>query len=92
MASGNRKRCSRKTPNKHAEEWIKREEDPPGFAVRFFENKGRGVITTTAREKGEFLLVYRGEVVTKEEGERREEKDGGTGYRLFYKASGKQLW
>ena len=53
---------------------------------------GRGVITTTPRVKEEFLLIYRGEVVTDEEGERREEKDGGTGYRFFYKASGKQLW
>jgi hypothetical protein len=46
--TGNRKRCSRKTPNKHAEEWIKREEDPPGFAVRFFENKGKHMKYTSS--------------------------------------------
>lgn len=62
------------------------------FLISDLHVPGRGVITTTARESGKFLLVYWGEVLSKEEGERREENDGGTGYRFFYKATGKQLW
>jgi len=53
---------------------------------------GRGVITTKQRAKGEFLLCYNGEVVCADEGERREEKDGGSGYRFFFKAKGQNLW
>jgi hypothetical protein len=52
---------------------------------------GRGVVTTTRRQKGEFLLVYKGETISEEEGERRE-KDGGSGYRFFFKFKGKTIW
>ena len=47
---------------------------------------GRGIVTKEERWKGDFLLVYKGETISAEEGERREEEDGGSGYRLFYKA------
>ena len=42
------KRCSRKKPNTYAEEWMGREEDPPGFAVKNFENKGKYIKYTSS--------------------------------------------
>lgn len=32
---------------------------------------GRGIFTTTSFEKGDFLIEYRGDLITKEECERR---------------------
>ena len=64
-------------------------EDIANYPVHF---PGIGVITTEIREKGEFLLCYNEEIVRAEEGERREEKDGGSRYRFFFKAKGQNLW
>lgn len=50
---------------------------------------GRGVVTSVTREKGEFHLVYRGEIVSADEGERREEEDGGSGSDFFTILKGK---
>lgn len=36
------------------------------------------------RDKGEFLLFYVGDVISSEEGEKREEQNS-TGYRFFFK-------
>ncbi|XP_060565275.1 N-lysine methyltransferase KMT5A-B-like [Ruditapes philippinarum] len=80
----------RSKPENIAMEWILRQDDPPGFRIEKFPDKGRGVVTTTRRQQGEFLLVYRGETISEEEGERRE-KDGGSGYRFFFKFKGKTI-
>lgn len=52
---------------------------------------GRGIVTNIKREKGDFLLVYKGEIITAEEGERREESNS-TGYRFFFYSKGKEFW
>ena len=53
---------------------------------------GRGVVSLWKRQKGEFLLQYKGELVDGKEGEKREEKP--SGYRYFFHSSstGKLLW
>ncbi|WAR10617.1 KMT5A-like protein [Mya arenaria] len=60
-------------------------------AVEFNENKlGRGIKTTVDRKNGDFLLHYTGELITGEEGDRREAKNS-TGFRFFFISKGKQL-
>lgn len=48
---------------------------------------GRGVRSTIPRQRGDFLLVYSGQIISKKEGERRERKKS-SGYRYFYR----DLW
>lgn len=48
---------------------------------------GRGVRSTIPRQRGHFLLVYSGQIISKKEGERRERKNP-SGYRYFYR----DLW
>jgi hypothetical protein len=50
--------------------------------------QGRGIVTKVERWQGDFLLVYKGETISAEEGERREEEDGGSDFRFFFK----DLW
>jgi hypothetical protein len=52
---------------------------------------GRGIVTEVERKRGDFLLVYKGETVSADEGERREE-DSCSGYRFFFKSKGRELW
>ncbi|XP_053403286.1 N-lysine methyltransferase KMT5A-like [Mercenaria mercenaria] len=71
-----------------ATEWMMKDEDPPGFKVQLYHTKGRGVKTTVHRHKGDFLLVYCGEIVSGEEGEKREALKS-TGFRFFYSKDGR---
>ena len=42
-------------------------------------------------EKGQFLLQYSGELISKEEGEKREDLDS-SGFRFFFTWNGAHLW
>ena len=54
---------------------------------------GRGVFTTRPFHKGEFLLVYRGKLLTKVEGEKREEQyPQEVNFLFFFEHKGKQYW
>lgn len=53
---------------------------------------GRGVVSTVPREKGDFLLVYKGDNISEAEGERREKADGGSGYRFFFTYKERTTW
>lgn len=44
-----------------------------GFEVKIFPDKGRGIITTKAFKRGEFVIEYYGELISYEEAKRREE-------------------
>ncbi|KAJ8023168.1 N-lysine methyltransferase KMT5A-B [Holothuria leucospilota] len=57
--------------------------DKEGFHVEEVGNKGRGVITDKAFQKGEFLLQYHGKLCSWEEGDRLEEENS-TGFRFFF--------
>ena len=55
---------------------------------------GRGVFTTKTFSKDDFLLVYKGELVTADEGYRREESyhpDLGS-FLFFFKDGAKSFW
>lgn len=54
------------------------------LSCKFFFVLGRGVVSTVARERGDFLLFYVGDIITNEEGEKREEVEP-SGYRFFFK-------
>nr|XP_034311344.1 uncharacterized protein LOC105333816 isoform X4 [Crassostrea gigas] len=75
-------RRKRVNPFEESQLWVKT--DPPGFEIDVFENKGRGVRSTIPRQRGDFLLVYSGQIISKKEGERRERKKS-SGYRYFYR-------
>ncbi|XP_060601118.1 N-lysine methyltransferase KMT5A-like [Ruditapes philippinarum] len=83
-------RTKRKSPLCEAQHWLKENKDPPGFAISTYPTKGRGIITTIYRRKGDFLLHYAGEVISGKEGERRE-KLGSSGFRFFYRNGRKDL-
>lgn len=78
-----RKDRKRVNPIKESRKWSEKNIDPPGFNISLFENKGRGVRTTSRRNAGDFLLVYTGKVITKKGGENLEEGFS-SGYRFFY--------
>eukprot|EP00057_Strongylocentrotus_purpuratus_P010773 XP_011665247.1 PREDICTED: N-lysine methyltransferase SETD8-A-like [Strongylocentrotus purpuratus] len=59
------------------------EVDPEGFTVKQLPDKGRAVFTTKTFEEGEFLLWYRGDLVTRDVGERRD-ADCETCFRYFF--------
>ncbi len=52
---------------------------------------GRCVFTTQDFKAGEFLLTYPGELIDKEEGEKREAEEE-TGFRYFFEHGGRKLW
>ncbi|XP_046570226.1 N-lysine methyltransferase KMT5A-like, partial [Haliotis rubra] len=64
--------------------WAQKSKDPEGFTIKQFDVKGRGVVTDTPRQKGDFLLIYDGEKVTGKEGEEREKKSASC-FRYFFK-------
>ena len=55
---------------------------------------GRAVFTTQSFEDGEFLLVYGGELITNEEANEREQRDGENVpiYRYFFIFNSKYFW
>ncbi|KAJ8037512.1 N-lysine methyltransferase KMT5A [Holothuria leucospilota] len=74
-------------PAKEAEKYCKEDKDKTHIEKRFVSNEiGWGVITTTARTKGEFLLEYAGDEITADEATRREGlyEEKGLGSFLFY--------
>ncbi|XP_052814090.1 N-lysine methyltransferase KMT5A-B-like [Mya arenaria] len=70
--------------------FIKLDKDQDGYTVKDFGFKGRGIKTIVDRKNGDFLLHYTGELITGEEGDRREAKNS-TGFRFFFISKGKQL-
>ncbi|XP_057204874.1 N-lysine methyltransferase KMT5A-like isoform X2 [Triplophysa rosa] len=62
------KKTKRIKPADEAKSYILSSCDKPGFVERFInKNKGRGVIATQPVESGDFVLVYRGELLVAEE-------------------------
>ncbi len=58
------------------------------------EEKGRGIITTVPREKGDFLLEYAGELITYEKAQRREALYGNMGccYMYYFDFKSTKYW
>ncbi|XP_060598400.1 uncharacterized protein LOC132752133 isoform X2 [Ruditapes philippinarum] len=76
-------RPGRKKPEDVAAECIEAGEDLKDFVIEHIPPKGRGVRTTVTRRKGDFLMIYPGELLTEEEGEEREVKKPSV-YRYFF--------
>lgn len=55
---------------------------------------GRAVFTTRSFQKGKFLLQYPGELITGNEGERRDDAADPNGkiFRYYFKYNNKILW
>lgn len=53
--------------------------------------EGRGIYADSDFEKGKFLFTYHGELVTWDEGEKRELQLDSV-YRYFFRYKGKKLW
>ncbi|KAL5021120.1 hypothetical protein ScPMuIL_000275 [Solemya velum] len=75
-------RPQRKRQTIVARECLARDADL-GFIVEEIPPKGRGVRTTIRRSKGDFLMIYPGELITEAEGEKRKEKDPSV-FRYFF--------
>ncbi|XP_052424640.1 uncharacterized protein LOC127967913 isoform X2 [Carassius gibelio] len=72
MAEGVRRRRKLK-PVEEAIQFSLQQKDKNGLEGRFISHlKGRGVFSCTDFEKGDFLLEYRGDLISKEECERRQ--------------------
>ncbi|XP_052429748.1 uncharacterized protein LOC127971029 isoform X3 [Carassius gibelio] len=72
MAEGVRRRRKLK-PVEEAIQFSLEQKDKNGLEGRFISHlKGRGVFSCTDFEKGDFLLEYRGDLISKEECERRQ--------------------
>lgn len=58
------------------------------------EEKGKGVVAEKGFQKGDFLCCYRGNLLSKAEGDRRqvEFKEELGSYLFFFKYKGKDLW
>lgn len=82
-----RPRRSSVTPEGEALQFLKEKQDKDGFVVRQTTAKGRGVFTTKPFKQGDFLLIYDGELVSGDEGERREREEGESGFRYFFSYS-----
>ncbi|XP_055626758.1 histone-lysine N-methyltransferase PR-Set7 [Toxorhynchites rutilus septentrionalis] len=64
-----------------------REERESGLKIANFEGKGRGIITTRAFSKGEFVVEYIGDLITVAEAKQREQmyaEDDNTGCYMYY--------
>ncbi|KAG7226325.1 hypothetical protein INR49_003077 [Caranx melampygus] len=67
------KRRRRISPKDDAKYHVSTGKDKPGFDVQHISVfKGRGVFTSAPFEKGDFLLEYQGELISKQECERRQ--------------------
>ncbi|XP_028281560.1 uncharacterized protein LOC114448636 [Parambassis ranga] len=65
-------RQRRLNPKQDAQFYVSAGRDKVGFDIKFINAfKGRGIFTTAPFEKGDFLLEYRGELISKQECERR---------------------
>ncbi|KAH3736572.1 N-lysine methyltransferase KMT5A-like isoform X3 [Dreissena polymorpha] len=84
-----RRKDERTNPDLVAEESIKKNADLGGFCVDTIPPKGRGVRTEVHRNKGDFLLTYHGELITGEEGNKRELMSVSV-FRFFFSFKGKQ--
>lgn len=64
--------------------------------IKYFDNKGRGIIANRSFAKGEFVLEYIGELISMTEANKRElkyAKDDSTGcYMYYFKHNGQQYW
>lgn len=58
------------------------------------EDKGRGVFADRIFQRGDFVCCYKGELISKAEGERRrtEFKEELGSFIFFFKHNGKDLW
>ncbi|XP_053499892.1 N-lysine methyltransferase KMT5A-A-like isoform X2 [Ictalurus furcatus] len=90
-----RSRRAKLSPKDEAAYFSSMFKDKDGFDVKYINSvKGRGVFSCCHFQKGDFLVEYRGEVITKQEYERR--------HRVYHRAlevflfefrfNGKQLW
>lgn len=52
---------------------------------------GRGVRTTINRAQGDFLLIYSGDLISGEEGRKKEEQDDSV-FRYFFRFKSKEWW
>ncbi|XP_078339141.1 N-lysine methyltransferase KMT5A-like isoform X2 [Crassostrea virginica] len=71
-------------PESNALFWCREGKDPPGFKIKNFTKKGRGIVTCKKFDKGDFLLEYVGERISLSEGDRRENIFS-SGFRYFLK-------
>ncbi|KAM9431823.1 uncharacterized protein Hap1MRO34_002964 isoform 2-T3 [Clarias gariepinus] len=68
-----RRRSRKPSPLEEATHFSLKKEDQNGLEARFInEFKGRGVFSCTDFDKGDFLLEYRGDLISREECERRQ--------------------
>uniref|UniRef100_A0A2C9JW09 [histone H4]-lysine(20) N-methyltransferase n=1 Tax=Biomphalaria glabrata TaxID=6526 RepID=A0A2C9JW09_BIOGL len=65
-----------------------------GLEIKYFENKGRGVIATKNFQKGDFVVEYAGDLIDPETAKLREEKYGETPevgcYMYYFRCASKQ--
>ncbi|XP_078329741.1 N-lysine methyltransferase KMT5A-like isoform X1 [Crassostrea virginica] len=73
----------RTKPIDETRKFINQNKDPPDFFVDRFEEKGRSIRTSKFRQRGDFLLQYAGENISKKVGETREKKSHSV-YRYFF--------
>ncbi|XP_033640233.1 uncharacterized protein LOC117300650 isoform X1 [Asterias rubens] len=88
-----RKRKASPIPTETAASYERvRQSQPNGFKIQNTVSRGKGVFANKDFEEGEFLLTCHGELVTAEEGKRRECIER-TGYRRFFQChhSGKTV-
>lgn len=71
----------------------KREE---GLAIKMFDNKGRGIVTTRPFQRGEFVVEYIGDLISMQQANKREKlyaEDDNTGcYMYYFKYNNQQYW
>jgi SET domain len=64
--------------------------------VHEFHNKGRGVVTTRNFQRGEFVIEYKGDLISMSEANEREQRyaaDDNTGcYMYYFKHNEQQYW
>ena len=60
----------------------------------FFINKGKGVFTTIPFKRDDFILQYKGDILSSKEGEEREKQyaDDEGNFLFFFKHQGKTCW
>ncbi|KAI7790856.1 N-lysine methyltransferase KMT5A-A-like [Triplophysa rosa] len=93
--AGIRPRRAKKKPEQEAVYYASMCKDKGGFVSKYINSfKGRGVFTSSHFHKGDFLIEYRGDVINKEDYERRLKLyDNALEVFLFeFRFNGKQLW